>query len=237
MDPDLDASWTVWEQPPGGLECKRIVSFSNLEEFCDVWNRMPRPSQLLEGSSFASMESGKAHFISDLGIFRTHLQPEWEHHSGHFQIDLQTDLSGALVDRLWGNMVNGLVFGLIEPADIISGARMIDRRTRKSNRKPKKDNFVRIELWFRGDSPEARYTLKGSFEKVLRTQPDGSEETPTWSYTKIQIHDRGKVTNAPSHACDDYGEQDAAKPIAPSQGPGKTSRNQKCQGLPAVVWQ
>eukprot|EP00930_Biecheleria_cincta_P051943 TRINITY_DN3716_c0_g1_i1.p1 TRINITY_DN3716_c0_g1~~TRINITY_DN3716_c0_g1_i1.p1 ORF type:complete len:234 (+),score=41.47 TRINITY_DN3716_c0_g1_i1:79-780(+) len=194
-DPKLGASWTLWEQPDAAKgsstyagEVRPVVNFSTVKEFWACWNHLPQPSQLFEGKKFVRMENGKKQYISGFSIFRKGIKPEWEDPAnasgGHFQIELKAEIGGALLDELWNNMVLGMVGGLIEPADMITGARLIDKLV-VAKGKP----MVRIELWFKDmDDEDGKFKLRGSFEKMLRMKLDGSEGPVLWSYTQTKPH-------------------------------------------------
>eukprot|EP00493_Phyllostaurus_siculus_P018625 UN18919 len=78
-------------------------------------------------------------------VFREGIKPEWEDPAnasgGHFQFQLKDILGGGLIDEYWNNIVLGIVGGTIEPAEMITGARLVDKRQQRNS-------FVRVEVWF-----------------------------------------------------------------------------------------
>eukprot|EP00930_Biecheleria_cincta_P004458 TRINITY_DN105370_c0_g1_i1.p1 TRINITY_DN105370_c0_g1~~TRINITY_DN105370_c0_g1_i1.p1 ORF type:complete len:235 (-),score=53.64 TRINITY_DN105370_c0_g1_i1:34-738(-) len=194
-DPKLGASWTIWEQPTAAKgsttyagEVRPLVNFSTVKEFWGCWNHLPQPSQLFEGKRFVRMEKDKKQYISGWGVFRKGISPEWEDEAnssgGHLELQLKPELGPGLIDELWNNVVLGMVGDLIEPADMITGARLVDKLNVVKG-KP----VIRIELWFKDfDDEDNRFKLRGNFEKMLRTKLDGSEGVPSWGYTQLKQH-------------------------------------------------
>lgn len=197
-DPPLLSTWTVWEQhvlskadkSQYADATKQSVSFSTVKDFWAIWNHLPQPSELLDGKRFVREGNGTSRTVVDsLMLFRKGVKPEWEDpqnaRGGHFQIILPPRLGGALIDELWNSIVLGMVGGAIEPADMVTGVRLVDKLDQKL--KP----ALRIELWF-NDMDEndtgSLYKLKGSFERCLRGNLDGSEKEVTWGYTEQKPH-------------------------------------------------
>merc|ERR1712066_803354 len=97
-------------------------------------------------------------------VFREGILPHWEHsansNGGHFQVNLKPEIGGTTADTLWRNVVFSTVSGLIEPADMVCGVRLVDIMHKA---KPS----VRIEFWF-SDMDEGNtgrlFDLKRSFE-------------------------------------------------------------------------
>jgi translation initiation factor 4E len=196
QDPPLQYSWCIWEQYAQTKEkadkyadaTKMSISFSTVKEFWAIWNHLPQPSELLDGRRWMREQDGNRTIVDSLMVFKKGVRPEWEDPSnargGHFQLLLPPKLGGALVDELWNSVVLGMIGGAIEPADMITGVRIVDKLNQKM--KP----GLRIELWFNEheEGSEKLYKLRGSFEQSLRTNLDGSEKAVSWGYTETKSH-------------------------------------------------
>jgi translation initiation factor 4E len=197
-DPKLLCTWTLWEQRVAAKtknldysgQTKEITSFRTIKEFWACFNHIPQPSILFSGKRYARKERDGDTFVEALMIFKKGVRPEWEDpenaKGGHFQLQIKPNQSGsgATVDELWNNIVLTMIAGMIEPADMITGIRLVDKLTAK---KP----CVRIELWFnemeKGQGTRT-FDLKDSFEKCMRTATDGTMRPVTWGYTEICEH-------------------------------------------------
>jgi len=199
-DPKLSTTWVLYEQSTASkFGAREVLKISTVKQFWSCWNHLPQPSHLLEGKRWARTENGKKDYINGFMIFKDGIKPEWEDDQnsagGHFQLELKPDLGGGMIDELWNNVVLGTIGDLIEPADMITGIRLVDKLNDKAqlgNRQPPKPN-VRLELWFNDWSDEdKKYKLRGSFEKALRQRLDGTEAAVTWGYTQSKTHSYGK---------------------------------------------
>jgi translation initiation factor 4E len=176
----LKDTWVLWEQvvTDGGKAAayedatKQVTSFSTVQEFWAIWNGMPQPSELLGGSGMRIMRGQVA--IDAIMIFKDGVKPAWEDKlnqtGGHFQIQLKPNTGGGQIDEYWNNLVLGMVGGSLEPSDMITGIRLVDKLGGQ-----KTVNAIRIELWFaRYSDQNAVNLLKKNMEKCLGTRVDGS---------------------------------------------------------------
>jgi len=204
MDPPLSSTWCVWEQRKQEKSSKlaeysdatkNVCSFSTVKEFWACWNHIPQPSELFEGKKFVRTEGGKQIVIDSLAIFKDGVAPEWEDpqnaNGGHFMVTLKTILAKGLIDELWNNIVLGIISGSIEPAGMITGARLIDRLDNKMKA------LLRIEVWFNEYDEESAssgkvYDLRGSFERCMRLGLDGKDKSVTWGRTEMKSHVKAK---------------------------------------------
>mmetsp|Transcript_18527 Transcript_18527/g.38540 ORF Transcript_18527/g.38540 Transcript_18527/m.38540 type:complete len:248 (-) Transcript_18527:121-864(-) len=199
VDPKLQYTWNIWEQHvlPKDKKAdysdatKQSASFSTVKEFWACWNHLPQPSELLNGKKFTREKDGNKTVVDSLMIFRKGIRPEWEDpentKGGHFQVQLKPTLGGGTIDELWNNIVLGMIGGGIEPADMITGIRLVDKLSHRT--KP----VIRIEVWFNDmdENDTGRfYNLKGNFERCMRTGLDGNLRTVTWGYTETTNHSR-----------------------------------------------
>lgn len=199
IDPKLQYTWTIWEQhvPPKDKKVeysdlsKQSLSFSTVKDFWACWNHLPQPSELLNGKKFTREKDGTRTIVDSLMIFRKGVRPEWEDpenkKGGHFQLQLKPTLGGGAIDELWNNLVLGMVGGGIEPSDMITGIRLVDKLSHKT--KP----VIRIEVWFNDmDASDTGrlYHLKGNFERCMGTGLDGNMRQVTWGYTETIKHEQ-----------------------------------------------
>jgi translation initiation factor 4E len=196
IDPKLPYTWTVWEKHVASRKkldyagaTKEVASFSTVKQFWSIFNHIPQPSILFSGQRFSRKEKDVEIQIEALMIFRHGIRPEWEDpenvKGGHFQIQIKPNQagSGATLDELWNNIVLGIIAGQIEPSEMITGIRLVDKIATKK--------MVRIELWFnemdKGEGGRT-YELRGSFERCMRTAMDGSIRPVTWGFTETCDH-------------------------------------------------
>merc|ERR1712185_887417 len=90
---------------------------------------------------------------------------------GHFQFQLKPNVGGGQVDEYWNNLVLGMIGATIEPANMITGVRLVDKLSG-----PRAANVIRIEVWY--SQPEEGMSmvnlLRRNVEKCIATKLDGS---------------------------------------------------------------
>mmetsp|Transcript_94978 Transcript_94978/g.307248 ORF Transcript_94978/g.307248 Transcript_94978/m.307248 type:complete len:260 (-) Transcript_94978:91-870(-) len=206
LDPKLQYSWAIWEQhKPSKTQknveyadaMKKTVGFKTVKEFWGCWNHLPQPSELLDSKKFVREADGERKIIDCLAIFREGVAPQWEdpknENGGHFQLTLKPSTPPGLVDELWNNVVLGMIGGAIEPNDMLTGVRLVDKLDNKA--KP----HLRIEVWFdemdedteKGGQGKA-YDLRGSFERCIRIGLDGNQKSVSWGKTDTKGHKAAK---------------------------------------------
>ena len=179
-------AWTLWEKPvsmhtsndqdhyQNATRC--LSRITNIEEFWKYWLCVPQPSELLEGKHFVREigSAGDLTQIDTLMLFREGVRPEWEDpqnaHGGHFQYVFKpTSVHPPQLDEYWNNIVMGLVGGTIEPREMITGVRLLDKSTVGRNA------CIRIEVWFNDFSKTDKISqLRQSIENVMCRRADGS---------------------------------------------------------------
>jgi len=191
-DLPLRYTWSIWEQIMQSNEkaaaysdaTHKVAAFSSVQEFWKLWNHMPQPSELLEQKRMVREQPDGLHVIDAIMIFRDSIRPEWEDkmnaNGGHFQFQLKPNIGGGQVDEYWNNLVLGMIGATIEPANMITGIRLVDKLSG-----PRAANVIRLEVWFSSmDDSAAVQTLKKNLEKCMATRLDGTVGSAPKSDTK-----------------------------------------------------
>lgn len=178
----LRCTWAVWEQimQTGDKAAQysdathQVSSFSTVQDFWRHWNHLPQPSELLEQKRMVREKGEGVHAIDALMIFREGVRPEWEDQfnakGGHLQYQLKPSVGGGQVDEYWNNLVLGLIGASIEPANMVTGVRLVDKLSG-----PRAANAIRLEVWFSNyEDTQAVNTLRRNVEKCMATRLDGS---------------------------------------------------------------
>merc|ERR1719261_1704323 len=181
-DMPLRYTWAIWEQIMQSSEksaaysdaTHKVAQFTSVQEFWKLWNHMPQPSELLEQKRMVREQPDGLHVIDAIMIFREEIRPEWEDkmnaNGGHFQFQLKPNIGGGQVDEYWNNLVLGMIGATIEPANMITGVRLVDKLSG-----PRAANVIRLEVWFTNfEDTNAVQTLRKSVEKCMATRLDGS---------------------------------------------------------------
>lgn len=183
QDLPLRFTWSIWEQIMQSSDksaqysdaTHKVSSFSTVQEFWKLWNHMPQPSELLEQKRIVREQPDGLHVIDAIMIFRENIRPEWEDKmnatGGHFQFQLKPTVGGGQIDEYWNNLVLGIIGATIEPANMITGLRLVDKLSG-----PRAANVIRLEVWFSNfDDTAAVNALKKSVERCMSTRLDGTQ--------------------------------------------------------------
>jgi len=181
-DLPLRYTWAIWEQIMQSSDGKqsqysdathKVSNFSTVQEFWKLWNHMPQPSELLEQKRMVREQPDGLHVIDAIMIFRENIRPEWEDkmnaNGGHFQFQLKPNVGGGQIDEYWNNLVLGMIGATIEPANMITGVRLVDKLSG-----PRAANVIRLEVWFTSYDDSAVATLRRNVEKCMATRLDGT---------------------------------------------------------------
>eukprot|EP00927_Polykrikos_kofoidii_P006754 TRINITY_DN12736_c0_g3_i1.p1 TRINITY_DN12736_c0_g3~~TRINITY_DN12736_c0_g3_i1.p1 ORF type:complete len:241 (+),score=40.51 TRINITY_DN12736_c0_g3_i1:36-725(+) len=184
-DLPLRYQWSIWEQVMQSNEkaaaysdaTHNVATFNTVQSFWKLWNHMPQPSELLEQKRMVREQRDGLHVIDAIMIFRENIRPEWEDQmnatGGHFQFQLKPSIGGGQVDEYWNNLVLGMIGATIEPANMITGVRLVDKLSG-----PRAANVIRLEVWFTNyDDSAAVQALRRNVEKCLASRLDGSPGT------------------------------------------------------------
>lgn len=176
----LKYKWIVWEQivpTPDKVEysnfTKDIAGFESVQEFWQLWNSLPQPSELLSNKRMVR-DSTASEPVDAIMIFKDGVKPLWEDPlntiGGHFEFKFRPNaIAAAQVDEYWNNLVLGLIGQTIEPAEMITGVRLVDKLC--GGRQPP---CIRFEVWFTDISnAEGRDQLKNHLENCMAQKLDG----------------------------------------------------------------
>mmetsp|Transcript_29 Transcript_29/g.91 ORF Transcript_29/g.91 Transcript_29/m.91 type:complete len:239 (-) Transcript_29:442-1158(-) len=196
-DPALRFTWTIWEQIMQSTDAKaaqysdathRVASFSTVKGFWKYWNHLPQPSELLDGKKFVRETADSRSVVDALMVFRDGIKPEWEDavnaSGGHFQFQLKANLGGGVIDEYWNNIVLGMIGGTVEPAEMITGVRLVDKLSQQ------RSASIRIEVWFSNfDDADKVDLLQRNLEKCMSTRLDGTHSSASaWGKTDRKSH-------------------------------------------------
>lgn len=166
----------------------KVASFSTVKNFWRYWNHLPQPSELLDGKKFVRETGDNRNVVDALMLFREGVKPEWEDAEnatgGHFQFQLKPQIGPGGIDEYWNNIVLGMIGGTVEPADMITGVRLVDKLG--VGRAPS----VRIEVWFANfEDTERVDLLQKNLEKCMALRLDGSQSAASgWGKTERKSH-------------------------------------------------
>merc|ERR1712007_152974 len=109
-----------------------------------------------------------SHVVDALMIFRDGVTPQWEDavnaEGGHFQFHFKANTTPGQLDEHWNNLVLGVVGATIEPIDMITGLRLVDKLTGRGG------GMLRMEVWFRNINDRKAVTLLKQNEAVQLLQ-------------------------------------------------------------------
>eukprot|EP00933_Yihiella_yeosuensis_P062174 TRINITY_DN65121_c0_g1_i1.p1 TRINITY_DN65121_c0_g1~~TRINITY_DN65121_c0_g1_i1.p1 ORF type:complete len:236 (+),score=32.29 TRINITY_DN65121_c0_g1_i1:78-785(+) len=180
----LRDTWVIWTQlAPGGSSgssysnhTKQLHSCSTVEEFWSVWSRLPQPSELLNKRlTFKTDDFGDARNVDALMVFRDGVQPQWEDaanaEGGHFQFQLKAAMGAGQIDEYWNNLILGVIGGCLEPYDMITGVRLVDKLTVSRSNHQNVHGSIRVEVWFDSiKDPKACAALQENVENCMATR-------------------------------------------------------------------
>ncbi|CAK8985838.1 Eukaryotic translation initiation factor NCBP (Novel cap-binding protein) (nCBP) (mRNA cap-binding protein) [Durusdinium trenchii] len=155
----LRFTWVVWQQRaasktvPYEQATKQLATMASVEDFWQTWEVLPQPSELLT-RRMASKTSDAEDAANSGG--------------GHFQFHFKTSMGGAQIDEYWNNVVLGTLGNTLEPADMITGLRLVDKVTGLKAGVP---STIRIEVWFgSAQDQQAVAALQRNVECCLATR-------------------------------------------------------------------
>lgn len=219
---------------------RKVATVSDVQSFWRYFLHLPQPSAILgESMKVVRQESedGPIHTLAALMLFRDDIRPEWEdpanRRGGHFQFTLQLERSRssketpsivkpdqvgsawmAQTDEYWNNIVLGLIGETLEPADFVTGVRLVDKVKLPIKPGARAVGHIRIEIWFRDASDKLKIqTLEESVESHLKNRLDGSIASEIFPGYRLDMRTHEDSGN------NGEGEKNAAR------GPKKGSNN------------
>mmetsp|Transcript_1527 Transcript_1527/g.4182 ORF Transcript_1527/g.4182 Transcript_1527/m.4182 type:complete len:230 (+) Transcript_1527:64-753(+) len=161
-DLPLMDEWSMWEQlqtagqQPGSRgdnydnQTNKFATFRTVQHFWRLMEHLPQPSHLVEGKKMVRERADGVHTVDAIMLFKSPIRPKWEDpknaDGGHFQFQIRPrECEPAQIDEYWNNLVLGVVGATIEPHDIITGLRMVDKL--QASRTPAAAT-IRLEVWF-----------------------------------------------------------------------------------------
>jgi len=178
----LAYKWKLWEQVADSKysdSLHEVAEFSSAQEFWSIFNKVPQPSVLLDGTRrmVREQKDGSSATIDSVCFFRDGIRPEWEDDvnkkGGHFQFQLKTTAytsTPGQLDEYWNNLALGMIGATIAPAQMITGIRLVDKVAG-----PRASGVVRIEVWFSNYSDtQAVAELLKNVEACMTKRFDGS---------------------------------------------------------------
>merc|ERR1719265_28308 len=169
--------WVVWEQLMASSgksiqyseSTRQIASFDTAEDFWKTWGQLPQPSELLSNRMVLNVAEG-FHIVDAVMVFREGITPQWEDaanaEGGHFQFTLKASLGGGPIDEYWNNLVLGVIGGTIEPIDMITGLRLVDKLSGSRG-----SGNLRMEVWFTNfKNSSAVQLLQRNVERCMATK-------------------------------------------------------------------
>mmetsp|Transcript_30 Transcript_30/g.39 ORF Transcript_30/g.39 Transcript_30/m.39 type:complete len:230 (+) Transcript_30:70-759(+) len=169
--------WIMWEQIQGSggktiqysESVRQIASCDTVEAFWKTWVQLPQPSELLSQRMVLNVSDG-FHIIDALMVFRDGITPQWEDEAnadgGHLQFSFKASTGGGQIDEYWNNLVLGVIGGTIEPADMITGLRLVDKLSGGRGA-----GMLRMEVWFSGHpSSKDAQQLQFNVERCIATR-------------------------------------------------------------------
>ncbi|TMW56019.1 hypothetical protein Poli38472_008667 [Pythium oligandrum] len=177
---ELQTGWSFWEQREIAKnmayseKLSKLCTFRTVEEFWGYWNNIPKPSQVLfDGFTRKRFSDGRA--IESFAVFKEGIGPEWEDpenkRGGEWSI--RKEVPAEVLDECWERLVLGAIGELFDPANEITGVRVIHK-----NKKDKKEpgNNYRFEIWLRSTDRSVADEIRGRVLDVMNPQNPG----PAW---------------------------------------------------------
>ena len=143
----LQRSWSVWEHRKAtaagdyGSNMTKVCTFNTVEGFWRFMNFTPCPSDIFTTDQGATKYNDRE--VEGISVFKKEVRPEWEDprnmHGGEFFI--RKTLSVAQLDQWWEDLLLGIIGETVDPTDVITGIRIVDKST-------KGKVMYRFEVWF-----------------------------------------------------------------------------------------
>ena len=137
----------MWEHRKGGgnnefgNNMRRLGDFATVEGFWRFYENIPRPSQMF------TTEEGAKRFgdreLEAISVFKRGIRPEWEDPKNMMggELFVRKTMSVNVLDQWWEDLLLACVGETLDPADVITGIRVIDKSQRGKMQ-------YRVDVWF-----------------------------------------------------------------------------------------
>lgn len=180
---ELESGWNFW----GHLPCWNAEYSTSrmrwnkdpvltIESFWRHHNNLPSPSSLQPHNKYEG-----------IGLFRSHVEPEWEHSSnvGGHRLTFRIESTPGGLDALWLEALLVCVGETIPHSEWVNGVRMVWRRSAS-----------RLEVWYSATAPSTLST-EGLEEEVKKCVFANLGETVTVSAVYWSKNEDKCVSTAP----------------------------------------
>ena len=188
---NLQNNWTFWEHakmPKNASDSDwaksytKILDFSTVGEFWNIYNHLPRPSEVMfDGKSFPTIEGRN---IDGFSIFKKGILPAWEDPANKNGCELRinkgiTNLD--ILDLIWENVLLGVIGEIIEEYDEICGCRVTDKSKvgRGSSR-----SLFNIHIWIKTSNPNIVNSVKLRLVEAIAS----GIKTPNIRIPDFEVH-------------------------------------------------
>uniref|UniRef100_A0A7S2XVT5 Eukaryotic translation initiation factor 4E n=1 Tax=Fibrocapsa japonica TaxID=94617 RepID=A0A7S2XVT5_9STRA len=162
----LENTWSIWEhratknQGDWAGNMQKICTFATVEDFWAYYNHIPKPSAIFYDGQTRKRVGDRQ--LESLSIFKEGINPEWEDpvNAKGGEFSCRKTFDPVTLDKLWENLLMGIIGETIDWADHISGARVVDKS--KGTRA-----VYKLELWVKSKEMDANETLKSNMLNVI----------------------------------------------------------------------
>lgn len=165
----LQHAWTAWVHKKGGSTAgdygsamSKVTTFNTAEGFWRFMNFTPCPSELF-ATDITIPKFSKD--IEGISLFKSGVRPEWEDpkNLNGGELFLRKTLTASQLDQIWEDVCLGAVGETIDPTDVITGVRIVDKFS-------KGKVVYRLEVWFevnQENDPQMVETIKENLIQAM----------------------------------------------------------------------
>jgi len=166
----LQHGWSVWEHRKAtaagdyGSSMTKICTFDTVEGFWRFMNFTPCPSEIF-ASEHGVPSKFKERDVEGISVFKKDCRPEWEDPRNVYggELFLRKTMTVNQLDQWWEDLLLGLIGEKIDPTDVITGVRVVDKSV-------KGKVLYRIEVWFecnRDNDPQMVSAIQENVNQAL----------------------------------------------------------------------
>ncbi|GLD94175.1 hypothetical protein PINS_up002786 [Pythium insidiosum] len=178
----LQSGWSIWEirdkqkNMAWSDALSKLCTFHTVEEFWGYWNNIPKVSQVLfDGFTRKKFADGRT--VESFAIFKDGVMPEWEDpankHGGEWSV--RKELNADALDECWERLVLGSIGEIFDPANEITGIRIIHKN---SKRDKDAGNNYRFEIWLRSTDRAIADEIRGRIIDAMNLDRPGPKWEP-----------------------------------------------------------